>query len=870
ALAKLVAVCGPYHRMTAGAYSLLAVVLYHTGDFNQATIYQQKALDINERELGLDHPDTMKSYGDLAVFYYRLQHTELALKYVKRALYLLHLTCGPSHPNTAATYINVAMMEEGLGNVHVALRYLHKALKCNKRLLGADHIQDAAAWLEYFESKAFEQQEAARNGTRKPDASIACKGHLSVSDLLDYINPNPDTKGRNSMTAKRKCYPVKIQEKENSSKPVTDDSTEDTPLITSDGTDQIDEHIIDKSDRVTFDELNFANKTEDPVHGAVPVLKTTIDNPHFTSNKVMPETNIEGDDGWQPVQRPRSAGGYCRRVRQRRATNGKVYGYQGYQKKEAVELDHARLNNSQQGSNYRFIKKRTLSPGSYTDHHIAKGASQVGKFGQKLLKAASYRVKSVPCSSSSSSVKEESREVTGREIESGQNLEKDSIVRLGKSPSYKDVAVAPPGTHAKLLSNADENNDLIDTEVSVVKCVDALSQETEVKVNDVKEIDFRLSDSEQSLSGESILEVIESDGIAGGPITIDRAESDTIDIHEVVPENGCINDEIPSMSCSNDVNLMDECGCELENNVLSSSQVEEQLEDKPMVTSLNDPQDISCKKLSASAAPFKPSPAVTRVTPLPLTISHHSGPWSILHPGPAGVMPSVSQMLSSPHHVYPSPPGTPNIIQQVPFIYPPYSQAQPVVVSSNGFLPGSSHFHRSHYAWQCNMNPVTPDFVPTPVWHPVEFSIAPSVEHNPSSPSSETNPGLAPLLPECISVGEEAEKEVTHNADKWIGMENEKHKNENDVISCQGAEQLNGDCPKEIGVIGVEISKPDHQVKNDERTLSILIRGKRSRKQTLRVPISLLRRPHCSQSFKIAYSRVLRDSETSRPVPLSS
>jgi protein TIF31 len=222
ALSKLVAVCGPYHRMTAGAYSLLAVVLYHTGDFNQATIYQQKALDINERELGLDHPDTMKSYGDLAVFYYRLQHTELALKYVNRALYLLHLTCGPSHPNTAATYINVAMMEEGLGNIHIALRYLHEALKCNQRLLGADHIQtaasyhaiaialslmeayslsvqheqttlqilqaklgpddlrtqDAAAWLEYFDSKAVEQQEAARNGTPKPDASIASKGHL--------------------------------------------------------------------------------------------------------------------------------------------------------------------------------------------------------------------------------------------------------------------------------------------------------------------------------------------------------------------------------------------------------------------------------------------------------------------------------------------------------------------------------------------------------------------------------------------------------------------------------------------------------------------------------------------------------------------
>ncbi|KMZ58818.1 hypothetical protein ZOSMA_738G00030 [Zostera marina] len=55
ALAKLITY-GPYHRMIAGAYSLLAIVLYHTGDLNQAIIYQQKTLNINERELGLDHP----------------------------------------------------------------------------------------------------------------------------------------------------------------------------------------------------------------------------------------------------------------------------------------------------------------------------------------------------------------------------------------------------------------------------------------------------------------------------------------------------------------------------------------------------------------------------------------------------------------------------------------------------------------------------------------------------------------------------------------------------------------------------------------------------------------------------------------------
>lgn len=44
-------------------------------------------------------------------------------------------------------------------------------------------LQDAAAWLEYFESKALEQQEAARRGMPKPDSSIASKGHLRYETM---------------------------------------------------------------------------------------------------------------------------------------------------------------------------------------------------------------------------------------------------------------------------------------------------------------------------------------------------------------------------------------------------------------------------------------------------------------------------------------------------------------------------------------------------------------------------------------------------------------------------------------------------------------------------------------------------------------
>ena len=237
ALVRAAGVCGARHRASAGARSLLAVALYHTGDFSQAAAYQQTALDTCERELGLDHPDTIKAYGDLAVFYYRLQRTELALVYVRRSLQLLGMACGAEHPNTAATFINIAMMEEGCGQTQLALRYLHEALACNRRLLGRLHVQtaaayhalaialslseayglsvsheqttlnileaslgaddprtlDAQAWLEYFDSKQVERNEARQAGRAGPDRSIASRGHLALNDLVRFIEEEETT-----------------------------------------------------------------------------------------------------------------------------------------------------------------------------------------------------------------------------------------------------------------------------------------------------------------------------------------------------------------------------------------------------------------------------------------------------------------------------------------------------------------------------------------------------------------------------------------------------------------------------------------------------------------------------------------------------
>ncbi|KAL3622462.1 hypothetical protein CASFOL_033873 [Castilleja foliolosa] len=139
-------VTGPMHREVANCCRYLAMVLYHAGDMAGAIMQQHKELIINERCLGLDHPDTAHSYGNMALFYHGLNQTELALRHMSRALLLLSLSCGPDHPDVASTFINVAMMYQDIGKMDTALRYLQEALKKNERLLGEEHIQTAVCY----------------------------------------------------------------------------------------------------------------------------------------------------------------------------------------------------------------------------------------------------------------------------------------------------------------------------------------------------------------------------------------------------------------------------------------------------------------------------------------------------------------------------------------------------------------------------------------------------------------------------------------------------------------------------------------------------------------------------------------------------
>ncbi|KAL5758379.1 hypothetical protein ACOSP7_020990 [Xanthoceras sorbifolium] len=514
ALAKMIAVCGPYHRATASAYSLLAVVLYHTGDFNQATIYQQKALDINERELGLDHPDTMKSYGDLSVFYYRLQHIELALKYVNRALFLLHFTCGLSHPNTAATYINVAMMEEGMGNVHVSLRYLHEALKCNQRLLGADHIQtaasyhaiaialslmeayslsvqheqttlkilqaklgpedlrtqDAAAWLEYFESKALEQQEAARNGTPKPDASIASKGHLSVSDLLDYISPVQDSKGSEAQK-KRRAKVVQINDMTHQAHHdrIVDDA------VLHDGL-EVSLTIADSNTEAVMSTVHpeEPERNDDNTRYRPPIANKIVEENDVCSryrptiaSEFVEETTT--DEGWQEANpKGRSGNAASRNFGRRRPVLAKLH------------INSNEYSNPRE----RSSKREIISP------------------AQKKTPTT------ITTELSKESIKLQEKPSVSKLLTGPLNL----TAVASKSLSYKEVAVAPPGTVLKPVVQKVEEISEVKSEIQVCSIRPETSREEET--NDVSVAEDIPGDAQPE---ETQKKITQSETIAAEP-----------------------------------------------------------------------------------------------------------------------------------------------------------------------------------------------------------------------------------------------------------------------------------------------------------------------------------------------------------------
>ena len=73
------------------------------GNYPKALEYYGKALAIDEKVLGKDHPYAATSYNNIGSVYYQQGKYREALKYLEKALKIFKAKLGEDHPDTKKT-----------------------------------------------------------------------------------------------------------------------------------------------------------------------------------------------------------------------------------------------------------------------------------------------------------------------------------------------------------------------------------------------------------------------------------------------------------------------------------------------------------------------------------------------------------------------------------------------------------------------------------------------------------------------------------------------------------------------------------------------------------------------------------------------
>jgi len=101
--------------------------------------FYEKALQIDRKTLGENHPDTAKSYSLIGWILGDRKNHEEALKIHQKAL-AIRLKCySEIHPNTARSYSNIGWNYEQLGDLVQASQYYTIAIRIMKQVLPQDH-----------------------------------------------------------------------------------------------------------------------------------------------------------------------------------------------------------------------------------------------------------------------------------------------------------------------------------------------------------------------------------------------------------------------------------------------------------------------------------------------------------------------------------------------------------------------------------------------------------------------------------------------------------------------------------------------------------------------------------------------------------
>jgi tetratricopeptide (TPR) repeat protein len=136
-------VLGPEHPETATSLNNLAALLHAQGDLAGARPLYERALAIREKVLGPEHPETATSPYNFAALLQAQGDLAAARPLYERALAICEKVLGPEHQDTATSLCNFAALLQAQGDLAGARPLYERALAIDEKVLGAEHPSTA-------------------------------------------------------------------------------------------------------------------------------------------------------------------------------------------------------------------------------------------------------------------------------------------------------------------------------------------------------------------------------------------------------------------------------------------------------------------------------------------------------------------------------------------------------------------------------------------------------------------------------------------------------------------------------------------------------------------------------------------------------
>ena len=130
---------GPDHPHVATDLNNLALLLRDTSRLSEAEPLLQRALAIDEKSLGPDHPDVATSLNNLAKVLQDTNRLHEAEPLYRRALAIQEKSLGPDHPDIATSLDNLAGLLQNTDRLHEAGPLYRRALAIDEKSFGPNH-----------------------------------------------------------------------------------------------------------------------------------------------------------------------------------------------------------------------------------------------------------------------------------------------------------------------------------------------------------------------------------------------------------------------------------------------------------------------------------------------------------------------------------------------------------------------------------------------------------------------------------------------------------------------------------------------------------------------------------------------------------